>query len=300
MRCKCNVPTVFDERRGEEICPMCGLIVSVNNIGTSHDDYTRGKPLLLSNYDGHLTAIGMFRGDLTDYKNNVIRKNREMFDRISRIYLYSSKSERARIHVNRYLAALERLNLSKEIIKEIEDCYVRLYTAKPYQRTIAQRLAAITYLICRKRRVVRSIKEIASAFGVIPSQITGMVFYLIKNDRLRLLKVSLDDSNNTDSIYSYSVEEYISQMVNRLGLSEQTKREAIAIYRRAKVASNDFAGMSIRPKSLAVGCIYYVCKHNKGKDKRIYLYDIVEELDITKETIARVYNIIRDVLSHQE
>jgi len=255
--CK-NNHIITDSESGEVICSNCGMIISDRNQEISRPEWRfysaeqenersrTGIPITLAKADmGLATLIGKDDRDASGHLLDGAMRNR--MQRLRRWDLRTrnhTASDKNLLQAFSKLDVLkDKLALSDAVVEKIAYIYRKVqHRGLIRGRTISGLIAAAIYAGCREMETPWTLKDIAAASNVKRKDIA-------RNYRMLLFELNLKVPN-ADPI------KCIVKVANRSNLTENTKREAIAIMK--DVAKKEIsAGKD--PMGLAATVLYLSC-----------------------------------------
>jgi transcription initiation factor TFIIB len=255
--CK-NNRLVTDPESGEVICSNCGTVISDRNQEISRPEWRfysaeqendrsrTGIPITLAKADmGLATLIGKDDRDASGHLLDNAMRNRmqrlRTWDLRTRNH---TSSDRSLLQAFSKLDVLkDKLALSDAVVEKIAYIYRKVqHRGLIRGRTISGSIAAAIYAGCREMETPWTLKDIAAASNVKRKDIA-------RNYRMLLFELNLKVPN-ADPI------KCIIKVANRANLTENTKRQAIAIMK--DVAKKEIsAGKD--PMGLAATVLYLSC-----------------------------------------
>ena len=280
---------VNDDEHGEVLCGRCGHVLEdkTEEIGAewrsfeNQPDRSRtGDGTYLSKHDmGLATIISRSNKDVTgkplsSSMRNTIERLR-MWD--NRSQAYSAGDRNLRQAFSQLLGLKEKLALSDMIVEKTAYIYRKAHEKRITRgRSISAFLCATLYAACRETETPRTLKEISSASAVTLKQISKCYRILVERFDLRMPVV--------DPIGC------ISRIANKIGVSEKTKRDAIAILREYERIVTT-AGKS--PMVVAATAVYIaITKNSEGFTQR----DVARAANVTEVAIRNRTAAIRDAV----
>ena len=255
--CK-NNHIITDSESGEVICSSCGTVISDRNQEISRPEWRfysaeqendrsrTGIPITLAKADmGLATLIGKDDRDASGHLLDGAMRNR--MQRLRRWDLRTrnhTASDKNLLQAFSKLDVLkDKLALSDAVVEKIAYIYRKVqHRGLIRGRTISGLIAAAIYAGCREMETPWTLKDIAAASNVKRKDIA-------RNYRMLLFELNLKVPN-ADPI------KCIVKVANRANLTENTKREAIAIMK--DVAKKEIsAGKD--PMGLAATVLYLSC-----------------------------------------
>jgi transcription initiation factor TFIIB len=254
--CK-NNRIVTDSESGEVICSNCGTVISDRNqeirpewrfySAEQEKDRSRtGIPITLAKADmGLATLIGK---DDRDASGHLL--DGAMRDRMQRLRTWDLRTRNHTSSDKNLLQAFSKLDVLKDklalsdaVVEKIAYIYRKVqHRGLIRGRTISGLIAAAIYAGCREMETPWTLKDIAAASNVKRKDIA-------RNYRMLLFELNLKVPN-ADPI------KCIVKVANRANLTENTKRQAIAIMK--DVAKKEIsAGKD--PMGLAATVLYLSC-----------------------------------------
>jgi transcription initiation factor TFIIB len=255
--CK-NNRLVTDSESGEVFCSNCGTVISDRNQEISRPEWRfysaeqendrsrTGIPITLAKADmGLATLIGKDDKDASGHLLDGAMRNRmqrlRTWDLRTRNH---TSSDRSLLQAFSKLDVLkDKLALSDAVVEKIAYIYRKVqHRGLIRGRTISGLIAAAIYAGCREMETPWTLKDIAAASNVKRKDIA-------RNYRMLLFELNLKVPN-ADPI------KCIVKVANRANLTENTKRQAIAIMK--DVAKKEIsAGKD--PMGLAATVLYLSC-----------------------------------------
>lgn len=255
--CK-NNRIVTDSESGEVICSNCGTVISDRNQEISRPEWRfysaeqendrsrTGIPITLAKADmGLATIIGKDDRDASGHLLDGAMRNR-----MQRLRTWDLRTRNHTASDKNLLQAFSKLDVLKDklalsdaVVEKIAYIYRKVqHRGLIRGRTISGLIAAAIYAGCREMETPWTLKDIAAASNVKRKDIA-------RNYRMLLFELNLKVPN-ADPI------KCIVKVANRSNLTENTKREAIAIM-------NDVAKKEISagkdPMGLAATVLYLSC-----------------------------------------
>ena len=255
--CK-NNHIITDSESGEVICSSCGTVISDRNQEISRPEWRfysaeqendrsrTGIPITLAKADmGLATIIGKSDRDASGHLLDGAMRNRMQRLRTWDLRTRShTSSDRNLVQAFSKLDMLkDKLALSDAVVEKIAYIYRKVqHRGLIRGRTISGLIAAAIYAGCREMEAPWTLKDIAAASNVKRKDIA-------RNYRMLVFELDLKVPN-ADPI------KCIVKVANRANLTENTKREAIAIMK--DVAKKEIsAGKD--PMGLAATVLYLSC-----------------------------------------
>ena len=255
--CK-NNHIITDSESGEVICSNCGMIISDRNQEISRPEWRfysaeqendrsrTGIPITLAKADmGLATIIGKDDRDASGHLLDGAMRNR-----MQRLRTWDLRTRNHTASDKNLLQAFSKLDVLKDklalsdaVVEKIAYIYRKVqHRGLIRGRTISGLIAAAIYAGCREMETPWTLKDIAAASNVKRKDIA-------RNYRMLLFELNLKVPN-ADPI------KCIVKVANRANLTENTKREAIAIMK--DVAKKEIsAGKD--PMGLAATVLYLSC-----------------------------------------
>jgi len=255
--CK-NNRIVTDSESGEVICSNCGTVISDRNQEISRPEWRfysaeqendrsrTGIPITLAKADmGLATLIGKDDRDASGHLLDGAMRNR-----MQRLRTWDLRTRNHTASDKNLLQAFSKLDVLKDklalsdaVVEKIAYIYRKVqHRGLIRGRTISGLIAAAIYAGCREMETPWTLKDIAAASNVKRKDIA-------RNYRMLLFELNLKVPN-ADPI------KCIVKVANRSNLTENTKREAIAIMK--DVAKKEIsAGKD--PMGLAATVLYLSC-----------------------------------------
>jgi transcription initiation factor TFIIB len=255
--CK-NNHIITDSESGEVICSSCGIVISDRNQEISRPEWRfysaeqenersrTGIPITLAKADmGLATLIGKDDRDASGHLLDGAMRNR-----MQRLRTWDLRTRNHTASDKNLLQAFSKLDVLKDklalsdaVVEKIAYIYRKVqHRGLVRGRTISGLIAAAIYAGCREMETPWTLKDIAAASNVKRKDIA-------RNYRMLLFELNLKVPN-ADPI------KCIVKVANRSNLTENTKREAIAIMK--DVAKKEIsAGKD--PMGLAATVLYLSC-----------------------------------------
>ena len=255
--CK-NNHIITDSESGEVICSSCGTVISDRNQEISRPEWRfynaeqendrsrTGIPITLAKADmGLATLIGKDDRDASGHLLDGAMRNR-----MQRLRTWDLRTRNHTASDKNLLQAFSKLDVLKDklalsdaVVEKIAYIYRKVqHRGLIRGRTISGLIAAAIYAGCREMETPWTLKDIAAASNVKRKDIA-------RNYRMLLFELNLKVPN-ADPI------KCIVKVANRSNLTENTKREAIAIMK--DVAKKEIsAGKD--PMGLAATVLYLSC-----------------------------------------
>jgi transcription initiation factor TFIIB len=253
-----NNRIVTDSESGEVICSNCGTVISDRNQEISRPEWRfysaeqendrsrTGIPITLAKADmGLATIIGKDDRDASGHLLDGAMRNR-----MQRLRTWDLRTRNHTASDKNLLQAFSKLDVLKDklalsdaVVEKIAYIYRKVqHRGLIRGRTISGLIAAAIYAGCREMETPWTLKDIAAASNVKRKDIA-------RNYRMLLFELNLKVPN-ADPI------KCIVKVANRSNLTENTKREAIAIMK--DVAKKEIsAGKD--PMGLAATVLYLSC-----------------------------------------
>jgi len=253
-----NNRIVTDSESGEVICSNCGTVISDRNQEISRPEWRfysaeqendrsrTGIPITLAKVDmGLATLIGKDDRDASGHLLDGAMRNR--MQRLRRWDLRTrnhTASDKNLLQAFSKLDVLkDKLALSDAVVEKIAYIYRKVqHRGLIRGRTISGLIAAAIYAGCREMETPWTLKDIAAASNVKRKDIA-------RNYRMLLFELNLKVPN-ADPI------KCIVKVANRANLTENTKREAIAIM---KDITKKEISAGKDPMGLAATVLYLSC-----------------------------------------
>jgi len=273
-----------DYETSELVCQTCGIVISSTEPSTepewrAFDQQQRdklprvGAPVTWTIHDkGLSTNIGWQNRDYSGRKLSPEQR--------ARLYRLRKWNRRGKVSdsvqrnlsqaLNEMSKISNKLNLPRNVIETSSMIYRRAIQKKLIRgRTIQSVVVATIYMACRQCGVIRTLGDVAGAANITKKEAA-------RNYRLlfRELKPSVPQVNPRS---------YISKIVNKLELSGETERLAMAIL-------NQVSEMKLTsgrgPAGIAAACIYI---SSQLTNERRTQGEISKEAQVTEVTIRNRY-----------
>jgi transcription initiation factor TFIIB len=280
---------VSDEEHGEILCARCGHVIEdkTEEIGAEWRSFENqpnrsrtGDGSYLSKHDmGLATIISRTNKDVTGKPLSSTMRN--TIDRLrlwdNRSQAYTAGDRNLRQAFSHLLTLKEKLGLSDVIVEKTAYIYRKAHEKKLVRgRPISAFLCASLYAACRDTETPRTIKDIGKESQVKQKQINKCYRVLVEGLGLRMPTI--------DPI------KCVSRVANKVGVSEKTKRDAVAIIRDYEKSGN-IAGKS--PMVVAATAVYIaVIKNDEGFTQR----DVAQAANVTEVAIRNRTCAIRKVV----
>jgi len=279
-----NSNLLRDYETGELICQACGIVVSDALLATGpewrafdqeqRDKLPRvGAPVTWTIHDkGLSTTIGWQDRDASGRK--LSPEERARLYRLRKWHRRSKVSDSTQRNLAHALSEMSKisykLNLPRNVIETSSMIYRRAIQKQLIRgRTIQSVAVASIYMACRQCGVIRTLEDVAGAANITKKEAARNYRFL-----LRELKPSVPQVNPRG---------YISKIVNKLALSGETERLAMAILNQA----SEMKLTSGRgPSGIAAACIYI---SSQLTDERRTQGEIAKEAQVTEVTIRNRY-----------
>jgi len=290
--CK-NNRIVTDSESGEVICSNCGTVISDRNQEISRPEWRfysaeqendrsrTGIPITLAKADmGLATLIGKDDRDASGHLLDGAMRNR-----MQRLRTWDLRTRNHTASDKNLLQAFSKLDVLKDklalsdaVVEKIAYIYRKVqHRGLIRGRTISGLIAAAIYAGCREMETPWTLKDIAAASNVKRKDIA-------RNYRMLLFELNLKVPN-ADPI------KCIVKVANRSNLTENTKREAIAIMK--DVAKKEIsAGKD--PMGLAATVLYLSCLKT---GEEITQTQIAQASGVTEVTVRNRLKDLRDKLN---
>ena len=279
-----NSNLLRDYETGELVCQACGIVVSDATLSTGpewrafdqeqRDKLPRvGAPVTWTIHDkGLSTTIGWQDRDASGRK--LSPEERARLYRLRKWHRRSKVSDSTQRNLAHALSEMSKisykLNLPRNVIETSSMIYRRAIQKQLIRgRTIQSVAVASIYMACRQCGVIRTLEDVAGAANITKKEAARNYRFL-----LRELKPSVPQVNPRG---------YISKIVNKLALSGETERLAMAILNQA----SEMKLTSGRgPSGIAAACIYI---SSQLTDERRTQGEIAKEAQVTEVTIRNRY-----------
>lgn len=279
-----NSNLLRDYETGELVCQACGIVVSDALLATGpewrafdqeqRDKLPRvGAPVTWTIHDkGLSTTIGWQDRDASGRK--LSPEERARLYRLRKWHRRSKVSDSTQRNLAHALSEMSKisykLNLPRNVIETSSMIYRRAIQKQLIRgRTIQSVAVASIYMACRQCGVIRTLEDVAGAANITKKEAARNYRFL-----LRELKPSVPQVNPRG---------YISKIVNKLALSGETERLAMAILNQA----SEMKLTSGRgPSGIAAACIYI---SSQLTDERRTQGEIAKEAQVTEVTIRNRY-----------
>ncbi len=283
---------VRDIESGEEICGVCGLVVSNNivNLGPEWRAFTEAEKNKRSRI-GMATSFKLYDKGLSTGFNWTLDARGKRLDHVA-----VNKMSRLRRHDNRSklddtwarnlsiaMAELERLTANLHVPQIVQELAALTYRKALKHdlirgRSIDAFVAASLYAACRIQKVPRTLKKISENSSRDRSEIFHSYKLLLQDLGL---KMPIDDPMK-----------FVPRIAARLRLKRETERRAIDILRRVK-EGNGLSGKD--PRGIAAAALYKACKENG--DKRLQKA-VAAAAETTEVTLRNRLRGLEDTLSY--
>ncbi len=280
---------VNDEENGEILCQRCGHVIQdkIEEDGAewrsfeNRPDRSRtGDGSYLSKHDmGLATIISRTNKDVSG--KPLSSSMRSTIDRLrlwdNRSQAHTAGDRNLRQAFSQLLALKEKLGLSDVIVEKTAYIYRKAHERKLIRgRPISAFLCASLYAACRDIGTPRTIKDISRVGGVKLKQINKCYRTLIEGLEMKMPII--------DPI------KCVSRVANKVGVSEKTKREAVAILKEYEKGGNT-SGKS--PMAVAATAVYLATlKSGEGFSQK----DVAHAANVTEVTIRNRTAAIRRVV----
>ncbi len=273
-----------DYETSEFVCHACGIVVSSTELSTepewrAFDQQQRdklprvGAPVNWAIHDkGLSTNIGWQDRDYSGRKLSPEQRARlyrlRKWNRRSKV---SDSAQKNLAHaLNEMSKISNKLNLPRNVIETSSMIYRRAIQKKLIRgRTIQSVVVATIYMACRQCGVIRTLEDVAGAANITKKEAARNYRFLFRE-----LKPSVPQVNPKS---------YISKIVNKLELSGETERLAMAIL-------NQVSEMKLTsgrgPAGIAAACIYI---SSQLTNERRTQGEISKEAQVTEVTIRNRY-----------
>ncbi len=282
---ECGNSNLFrDYETSELVCQACGIVVSSSELNTGpewrafdqaqRDKLPRvGAPVTWAIHDkGLSTTISWQDRDFYGRKLNPEQRARlyrlRKWNRRSKV---SDSTQRNLTHALSEMSKISsKLNLPKNVIETSSMIYRRAIKKQLIKgRTIQGVAVASLYMACRQCGVIRTLEDVAGAANITKKEAARNYRFLVRE-----LKPSVPQVNPRG---------YISKIVNKLALSGETERLAMAILSQA----SEMKLTSGRgPSGIAAACVYI---STLLTDERRTQGEIAKEAQVTEVTIRNRY-----------
>ena len=285
-------PMVVDSSGGELACSSCGFVIKekIEEVGPEwrafskeeKDDRSRtGVPSSLAMHDmGLATVIGGRDRDASG--KSLPSSMRATIERLrtwdGRSQVHEPVDRNLRQAFNELDALADKLNVSDAVIEKAAYIYRKaLEKGLVRGRSISALIAASLYASCRDTETPRTLKDIAAISNMKKKDIARCYRLLLREMDLRMPVVDPTKC--------------ISRIASAAGLSEKTKRKALAILKKAEETRTS-AGKD--PMGLAAAALYVACVLvGENKTQR----DVAEAASVTEVTIRNRYKGLKAILN---
>jgi len=273
-----------DYETSELTCQACGIVVSNTELSTgpewrAFDQQQRdklprvGAPVTWTIHDkGLSTTIGWQNRDASGRK--LSPEQRARLYRLRKWHRRSKVSDSTQRNLAHALSEMSKIsnkiNLPRNVIETSSMIYRRAIQKQLIRgRTIQSVAVASIYMACRQCSVIRTLEDVANAANITKKEAARNYRFL-----LRELKSSVPQVNPQG---------YISKMVNKLELTGDTEKLAMAILTQA----SEMKLTSGRgPAGIAASCIYI---SSQLTNERRTQGEIAKEAQVTEVTIRNRY-----------
>ncbi len=271
---ECSGPTIFSPERGEEVCSVCGLIISDRTIDMGHGmraysqlekdkKENNGSPISILTPDiGLSTVMDKFQIKNPDLKRAAKWNSHMSWEKRNMLIAIT---ELKRIGTN--------LNFPERVKKSAVHLYKEVFKKKLLRgRSISGMVAACSYYVCKQEKVPITLQEILNEASINDTIVKKCYKILVRELNLKppqVEPISLIPRYCTD-----------------LGLAMDIENETV------KVLKNFFQRNSVcgkDPKGLCAGALYLVAKF---KSKKISQKDIARIVGVTEVTLRSRYKEI--------
>ncbi len=283
----CQADLVFDEERGEYVCPVCGMVAESNviDMGPEWREFTpdqrerrsrAGAPVKARLPDkGISTVIDQDLRDSKGRKNPTMRRLRRWDARIKN----SDGSQRNYV---RAFDELENLASKLHLPESVRELAASIYRKAHKKGIVRGRgieavVGAAVFAACKEMNVPRTAREIAEAMGTVD-----------ENDILRAYRLLQRKLN----LYQRPTEplDHLPRFASKLNVSEAVENKAREIIEKAKEK-----GITVGkgPAGVAAAALY-IASILEGE--RRTQKEIAEVTKVTEVTIRNRYKEICEVL----
>lgn len=252
--------TVFvtDQKRGEVICEMCGLVIHdhkmdmgpewrVFNDDSSEQRIRTGAPASFRFHDkGLTTQVGFDRRDASGNKLSAIGLDRAHHLRKwqQRTSINTSLERNLATANNRLNIWASQMKIPPGVIEPTAQLYRRATIAKiPRGRSIDKTLVACILITCRTLRIPRTIQDFARVTQITSKDI-GKYYRLVK----KVLEIPPQP---------LTPEEYLLPVCENLAVSPHIRTRALALLTQVKQTD---IPIGKDPNSIAITCLYVAGK----------------------------------------
>ena len=284
--------TVTDPESGEIICGNCGLVISdrVQDVRAEWRAFTTeeasdrsrtGIPSSLARHDmGLSTIIG--RADKDASGRQLETSMRATFGRLRawdfRSQAHSPTDRNLRQAFSELDRLKDKLSLSDAVVEKTAYIYRKAQEKGLVRgRTISATVGAAVYIACRESGASRTLKDIAEISNIKRKDLARIYRLVVMELDL---KIPLIDPMKC-----------ITRVASKAGLSEKTKRTAMAFMKRV-VADGISAGKD--PMGLAASVLYMSCLQT-GENRT--QTDIADAAGVTEVTVRNRYKNLKSQLS---
>ena len=279
-----NSNLLRDYETSELICQACGIVVSSTELSTmpewrAFDQQQRdklprvGAPVTWTIHDkGLSTTIGWQDRDASGRK--LSPEERARLYRLRKWHRRSKVSDSTQRNLAHALSEMSKIsnkiNLPRNVIETSSMIYRRAIQKQLIRgRTIQSVAVASIYMACRQCGVIRTLEDVAGAANITKKEAARNYRFI-----LRELKSSVPQVNPQG---------YISKIVNKLALTGDTEKLAMAILTQA----SEMKLTSGRgPAGMAASCIYI---SSQLTNERRSQGEIAKEAQVTEVTIRNRY-----------
>jgi transcription initiation factor TFIIB len=279
-----NSNLLRDYETSELICQVCGIVVTNTELSTmpewrAFDQQQReklprvGAPVTWTIHDkGLSTTIGWQDRDSSGRKLSPEDRARmyrlRKWNRRSKV---SDSTQRNLAHALSEMSKISnKINLPRNVIETSSMIYRRAIQKKLIRgRTIQSVAVAAIYMACRQCGVIRTLEDVAGAANITKKEAARNYRFLLRELKPQVPQVKPQG--------------YISKIVNKLALTGDTEKLAMAILTQA----SEMKLTSGRgPAGIAASCIYI---SSQLTNERRTQGEIAREAQVTEVTIRNRY-----------
>lgn len=292
---ECNSSNLAqDYGRGELVCNQCGLVI--DDIYIDHGPEWRafdseqhelrartGAPIDYTAHNkGFNTIIGWENRD--SYGKSIPLKSRAQLHRLRRWQFRIRNVRGVENNLASALPSIDRIISAMELSRNVREAAIMIYRRAVEKnlvrgRSIAVMAAAAIYAACRQCGTLETLDEFSELSDIDRKDIGRTYRFLARELQLRLMPTSPQD--------------YVSRFCTELGLSEETRKNALDILQRAEELELT-SGKG--PTGIAAAAIYIA---SVLSDEHRIQREVADVAGVTEVTIRNRYKEMADKMHLQ-
>lgn len=268
-RCGKN-SVLLDDSTGEKICSYCGYVISENAGQESFSEElsnNSSKKLSITSDIGSATINpkdkDAFGKSVSESIVSSIKRTSKL-DRRAKTHSSTEKNlKQAQIEISKLK---DKLVLSDAVIEKTKNIYKKAIERKLTRGySIKGLVGACLYASCKNSEIPRTMNDISNIIDI------------KKNDISRCYKLIVKELELKIPVLEPKI--HVPRIASMVGISEKSKRKAIAILEQAKKEGLD---VGKEPMSMIAGALYLACiRTNEGKTQK----EIANASKVTEKVI---------------